>query len=279
MNENSTQIQPKKKMSILKKILIGIGVLIGFLILMAILFPLDYYKEGVDSYNKKDYKKAYEYLSNVKPDDKNYSDAIAKINEIKPIIDSLELAEENAKAEKKAEKENEKLAKKEEKEVEENPALAFPTEQQEFISTIEQFSKEYESADNELKKSAIRTKRGEAFKSVLKNSRNFSNWVGIVKTMETTRKGKANFGVEIEGTGITLSNMNNELSDMFDNTLIEQNSPLYQTISELKKGDKVFVSGEFLKSINNDYIYELSMTEGGSMENPDFIVKFKDVKK
>ena len=97
--------------------------------------------------------------------------------------------------------------------------------------------------------------------------------------METTSKGKANFGVEIQGTGITLSNMNNELSDMFENTLIEQSSPLYQTISELKKGDKVFVSGDFLKSINNDYIYELSMTEGGSMENPDFIVKFKEVKK
>lgn len=279
MNENSTQIQPKKKVSILKKILIGIGALLGFLILIAILFPLDYYKEGVDSYNKKDYKKAYEFLSNVKPEDENYRDAIAKINEIKPIVDSLEFAKENAKAEKNAEKENQKLAKEEEKQVKENPALAYPTEQQRFISTIEKFSKEYESAENELKKSAIRTKRGEEFKSVLKNTRNFTNWVGIVKTMETTSKGKATFGVEIEGTGITLSNMNNEFSDMFENTLIQQNSPLYQTISELKKGDKVFVSGEFLKSINNDYIYELSMTEGGSMENPDFIVKFKDVKK
>ncbi|GAB1347583.1 hypothetical protein MASR1M29_23850 [Cloacibacterium normanense] len=279
MNETFTQNQPKKKKSIFKKILIGIGALIAFLILMAILFPLDYYKEGMDAYNKKDYKKAYEYLNNVKPEDKNYSDAIAKINEIKPIVDSLNLAQENAKAEKKAEKENAKLAKAEEKELKENPALDYPAEQQEFISTIQQFSKEYENADNELKKSAIRTKRGEAFKSILKNSRSFNNWVGIVKTMETTSKGKANFGVEIQGTGITLSNMNNELSDMFENTLIEQSSPLYQTISELKKGDKVFVSGDFLKSINNDYIYVLSMTEGGSMENPDFIVKFKEVKK
>ena len=119
MNETFTQNQPKKKKSIFKKILIGIGALIAFLILMAILFPLDYYKEGMDAYNKKDYKKAYEYLNNVKPEDKNYSDAIAKINEIKPIVDSLNLAQENAKAEKKAEKENAKLAKAEEKELKE----------------------------------------------------------------------------------------------------------------------------------------------------------------
>ncbi len=66
---------------------------------------------------------------------------------------------------------------------------------------------------------------------------------------------------------------------LFDNTLIEQSNPLYDIISELKKGDKVKVSGSFLKSIDNDYIYEISLTENGSMQKPDFVVKFESIEK
>lgn len=80
---------PKKKMSTGKKVLIGIGIFIISIIILSELFPIDYYKDGIDYYNKQNYKKAYEYLCNVKQSDKNYNDAIVKIKEIKPIIDSL----------------------------------------------------------------------------------------------------------------------------------------------------------------------------------------------
>jgi len=97
--------------------------------------------------------------------------------------------------------------------------------------------------------------------------------------MQTTSKGKAIFTIEIEGTGIKMGTINNEFSDLFDNTLIEQSNPLYNAIAELQKGDKVIVSGSFLNSSARDYVEEYSMTEAGSMKTPDFLVRFTNVQK
>ncbi|WP_310559472.1 hypothetical protein [Flavobacterium sp.] len=245
---------------------------------------IDNYKQGVDYYNKKEYIKAYESLSRVSQDDKNYSDAISKINEIKPIVDSLKIVEENEKIAKenaeKAENEiknSEKTAKENKEKIRDNPSLAFPKTQQDFLSVLQSTENEYKEQPNELKKSAVKTKRGNLIKNALGNTRNFVEWIGIVRNMETTSKGKAIFEVELEGTGVTIMTMNNEFSDLFGNTLIDQKNPLYNIIAELKKGDKVRVSGEFVESPENDYVYELSMTESGSMKNPDFIVKFNKV--
>lgn len=56
-------------------------------------FFIDNYKEGMDSYNKRDYKNADYFLRRVKPDDAHYKDALAQIAILKPKIDSIELEE------------------------------------------------------------------------------------------------------------------------------------------------------------------------------------------
>lgn len=240
-------------------------------------FFMDSYKTGLDYYNKKDYVKAYEFLQMVKPDDKNYNDAIAKISEIKPIVDSINLAKENEKLTKKQNREIEKAEKESHKEISDTPLLEFPANQQNFLKVIDEYRAKYDDAPNELKKSAVRTERGNKIKEALGSTHNFSNWVGVVKQMQTTSKGKAIFTIEIEGTGIKMGTINNEFSDLFDNTLIEQSNPLFNVIAELEKGDKVIVSGSFLNSNGSDYVEEYSMTEAGSMKTPDFLVRFTNV--
>lgn len=255
-------------------------------IIGVIFFPIDYYKDGNEYYTQRNYKKAYEYFGNVEANNPNYNDAVLKMQELKPIVDSLNLVEEQrkiaekqSKADAQREKDLLKEQEKRENEIAKNPLLTLPEVQQQFVSVIQECEKEYEKAPNELKKSAIRTKRGNQIKEVLGGSRSFKDWVCIVTDMSTTGKGNASFSLKIEGTKIQIGNMNNELSDLFDNTLIEQSNPLYDIISELKKGDKVKVSGSFLKSIDNDYIYEISLTENGSMQRPDFVVKFETIEK
>lgn len=85
----------KRRTSKFKKILYLVPAiflsLFGFLLILSQLFPIDSYKEGLDYYNKKNYLKAYEYFQNVSPNEPNYYDAINKIAELKPIVDSLEL--------------------------------------------------------------------------------------------------------------------------------------------------------------------------------------------
>lgn len=114
--------EQKQKMKLWKKITI---VVVPLLIVMFIVGSfLDKYDLGISTYKKHDYKSAYKYFKQVKPDHKNYADAVkmAELSKIK--MDSVELvetnlekltkekelAEENAKAQKKISEEQTKLA-------------------------------------------------------------------------------------------------------------------------------------------------------------------------
>jgi len=96
--------------------------------------------------------------------------------------------------------------------------------------------------------------------------------------METNSQGKGIISVQLEGTEIRVETLNNAISDLTFNTLIEHGSPLYKTISELNLGDKVMFSGTFLSG-EDDYIAEGSLTEFGAMTSPDFIFRFSDIEK
>lgn len=85
---------PRRKTSIFTKAVIGVGVIFGLFVVLGvagmIFFPVNYYEEGMDAYNKGKYEKAYAKLDKVKPGDKDYKDAVAKMREIKPVVDSLQ---------------------------------------------------------------------------------------------------------------------------------------------------------------------------------------------
>lgn len=164
-------------------------------------------------------------------------------------------------------------------EVTSKPIGTLPDVQQSIISIVSQCWQEYKKAPNELKKSAVRAKRGELIRDALNNKREFVDWVCVVRRMETTSQGNAIFELKIENSTIVIGNYTTELLDIFDSALIPQSSTLYDIISELKKGDKVRVSGNFFPSSNKDFIKESSLTERGGMEEPDFFVRFGTVTK
>ena len=156
--------------------------------------------------------------------------------------------------------------------------ISLPDKETAFIQAIQSVKAEYDAAPNELRKSAVRTKRGKLIQKALGGSRNVSDWVGVLSDMETSGEGKAILEIKLEGTDIQVGTWNNSLSDMFDNTLIPQESPIYSAASQLKEGDRIVFSGTFLPTDANDYVKETSLTESGSMSSPEFILKFKAIK-
>jgi ribosome-binding protein aMBF1 (putative translation factor) len=64
-----------------------------FVSTIIVAFSFDSYKTGLDYYNKKEYVKAYDNFQLVSSNDKNYKDAISKIAELKPIVDSIKKSE------------------------------------------------------------------------------------------------------------------------------------------------------------------------------------------
>ena len=146
-----------------------------------------------------------------------------------------------------------------------------------FINTVEQMKSKYESAPNELKKSAIRTERAKLIATALNNSKKVDGWIGVISKMETNHDGNAILSVKLESSEIELKTWNNALSDLSDNTLIAQASPLYNTIAEMKVGQQVNFYGKFFAG-DRDFIKESSVREGGSMTEPEFIFNFSKVR-
>ncbi len=158
------------------------------------------------------------------------------------------------------------------------PQVVVPAEQQQFVGVVAPFIQKYEAAPNKLKKSALRAERKNALTDALK-SLEFNGWVGTLKTMETTSKGNAHVQIELRGAPITIMNNNNEVSAALgDKTLISMKSELFKTISKLSEGQRVRVSGNFIKG-GKDFIEELNLTEDGAMTEPEFSVKFTKVEK
>ena len=65
---------------------------------------------------------------------------------------------------------------------------------------------------------------------------------------------------------------------MFDKSLIHIDSELYERIIDLEKGNSVITSGNFTKS-DTDYFQETSITDSGSLTEPEYLVKFGEIEK
>ncbi len=152
-----------------------------------------------------------------------------------------------------------------------------PIDQNNFIEIVENYSNQYQQAENDLLKSKARKQRGIETRAF----RNVSNWVGIIEEMATTGEGHAYLSIIIPNTNIKIKTWNNTISDMFSNTLIKNGNALYMTIAEMNDDDVIYFSGYFEKSSTNklDSIEEGSLTEYGSMISPEFIFHFTNIEK
>lgn len=96
--------------------------------------------------------------------------------------------------------------------------------------------------------------------------------------MTTESDGEAYVSVQLRGTDIEIQTWNNSLSDTEDHTMIRRSDALYTSLRDIKEGDDVTVAGAFLEG-DKDYIKETSLTEGGSMTEPEFIVRVSRIGK
>ena len=80
----------KEKGLFCKRTLLGFIGFIVFIIVLALLFPFNHYRNGIANYQNKDYTAAYASLTKVGLEDPNYVQAAAMLVKIKPKMDSLQ---------------------------------------------------------------------------------------------------------------------------------------------------------------------------------------------
>ena len=149
-----------------------------------------------------------------------------------------------------------------------------PDKQVQFEKIVMKYVSIYKQAKNELQKSSSQAKRSSEIATLL-SSFQIQSWAGTIKELSTNTEGKAILSVRIN-PNIEIKTWNNALSDILANTLIEQNSQLYNQLMELSIGRQVYFSGSFFNG-DKDYIEETSMTEEGAMVNPEFLMKFTNI--
>ena len=120
----------------------------------------------------------------------------------------------------------------------------------------------YKSAVNEIQASIVyKTANSETDAAVTKYGQEFTNWVGKISDISTTQGGTfASFLIKSDG-GVEYR----PLSPIQDNT------PSYARIASMKNGQRVFFSGKLTGKSPN---WERSITERGSLEDPEFRIEF-----
>lgn len=153
-----------------------------------------------------------------------------------------------------------------------------PVEQIKFEEKMISLIQEYKNS-NEVKQAQLKQNRASILENLIPN-RNIKNWVGTVIQLETTTMtDNAIFGVRVgEDPYIEIKTWNNGLSDKGDSTIIHTSTVLYKQLMELKHGDKVSFSGEFIAE-KKDFLRESSLTQDGSMLEPEFVFRFSKVQK
>jgi hypothetical protein len=160
-------------------------------------------------------------------------------------------------------------------------AIAYPASQQEFFSMNNDCKAKYATGQNDIQKSLV---FNQCNKDRLRFSKdqNISGWVGEVTDISTDQGAdvvSVTITTTIDGFESSFGTVNNRISDYATDSMITQSNPLFNVLAQMKEGDRVSFDGRFLPHPESQRgIWESSMTEHGSMDEPEFMVRFSDIR-
>ena len=154
------------------------------------------------------------------------------------------------------------------------PNIQMHAVQEQFIAIVLKSIVDAKGAQNDMQKGGILSSRNNEICKILP-SLNVKNWIGTVKKVDSNSDGKGVLYVSI-AKDVSVQTWNNALSDIFDKTLLEPNSAIFNKASNLKTGQKVQFDGNFF-SDEEKCVQESSITLDGKLDEPEFVFKFHDI--
>jgi len=151
------------------------------------------------------------------------------------------------------------------------PVQSQVKEQNELHEGLRAFPEQYRNAPNEIKKSEI-FRQANAWKAGFGQRIGFAlrNWEGVVSDISTTQGGgMASVSIRSDARGFRI--------DYLSGMQFKRGTPLYQVLESLAEGQKVYFSGS-LKPDETRGIKEMSFTEHGSLDRPEFFVQFTEIR-
>lgn len=156
----------------------------------------------------------------------------------------------------------------------ESPVI-LPPDEARLVEIVSLAQAESKKAENDMQRGGIKAKRDEVLCRAI-NSLAVTNWIGTIKKVNSNSDGKGVLEI-LMAKDIEIKTWNNALSDLRENTLIEQGSPLFETASRMKSGQRVAFSGTFFRGSEGDCLRESSLTLRGKVQEPEFIFRFSEI--
>ncbi|MEQ1964658.1 hypothetical protein ABLB69_16130 [Xenorhabdus khoisanae] len=150
-----------------------------------------------------------------------------------------------------------------------------PAKEQQFIGIVDKAVKSSQEANNDMQIAAIKTDRSSTICRFFRGNLSANDWTGKVKDLNSNRDGKGVIVISLTKE-ITVRTWNNAFSDSGDNTLINQDTTLFEKAVSLEKGQLVKFSGSFISN-EKECIREISVTQNGSMKKPEFLFRFSRI--
>lgn len=152
-------------------------------------------------------------------------------------------------------------------------AASMPPIEAKVIAEAEAAMNTYQAAPNDMAKGAVRLQRGHTLCKMLVPIRGIArDWLGTVEKLSSTSEGYGVLYVAL-AKNVHVETWNNSLSDIETHTLIKPDTPIYNQAVKLSVGSPVVFSGNFFPS-KSDCMQETSMTQEGSMTDPEFLFHF-----
>lgn len=154
------------------------------------------------------------------------------------------------------------------------PEAAIPESQAAFIQVFSEYLSLFSSAETELQGANYLNERD---RELCKNTGNgrVEDWVGELRSVGANSEGKAVVSIEIDD-GLRVETWNNAFSDIFDETLIEPGTALYEAVLPLKPGEQVVFSGTFISS-SNSCLSDKKFSDSARASKPDFVFRFSQI--
>jgi hypothetical protein len=142
-----------------------------------------------------------------------------------------------------------------------------PSIQQVFELTRTGKLDEYKAAKNEIIKSSLFNSADAEMNAIIsKQGKHLINWSGQIKTIRTSHS-----GTDVHVVIVSQDNVEYSIEDD-----AKAGSALYKQIALLQVGQRVSFTGK-LKPTLSGKKWEFSLTELGSLENPEFQVRFESI--
>ncbi len=153
--------------------------------------------------------------------------------------------------------------------------LVERTQQRAFERERMQFWKDYQAAPNEIKKSEIfNASRKASCEFIAKNGRTFFGWKGKLHQLTTFQGG----GIVLR---VVIRSEKNGLPVDYVHAMVSKEDSLYDKLAGLKEKQDLYFSFAFEEELEFfnvlECLDELSLTEEGSLRNPELSIVLKDV--